>query len=86
MATLLITGGCGFIGSHTCLSLLRKGYHLIIIDSNINSSENVLGRIYKIGHIENKQYENKITFIKEDIRNYEILKKIFIDAIHKKNL
>ena len=84
MTTFLITGGCGFIGSHTCLSLLKKGYNLIIIDSNINSSQNVLGRIYKIGHIENNHYENQITFIKGDIRNYEILKKIFIDAIHKK--
>ena len=63
MATFLITGGCGFIGSHTCLSLLKRGYNLAIIDSNINSSQNVLERIYKIGHIENNQYINQITFI-----------------------
>ena len=54
MTTLLITGGCGFIGSHTCLLLLRKGYQLIILDSNINSSEIVFKRIYQIGNNENK--------------------------------
>ena len=54
MTTLLITGGCGFIGSHTCLSLLKNKYHLIIIDSNINSSEIVLKRICRIGENENK--------------------------------
>ena len=84
MTTFLITGGCGFIGSHTCLSLLKRGYNLTIIDSNINSSVNVLERIYKIGQTENNHYINQITFIKGDIRNYELLKKIFIDAIHKK--
>ncbi len=80
MATLLITGGCGFIGSHTCLSLLKNKYHLIIIDSNINSSEIVLKRICRIGENENKCYQNQISFIKGDLRDYELLKKIFSDA------
>ena len=33
MKTLLVTGGCGFIGSHTCLSLLEKNFDVIVIDS-----------------------------------------------------
>ena len=45
MAKILITGGCGYIGSHTSLLLLQKGYDLIILDSNINSSENIIKRI-----------------------------------------
>ena len=40
MKTLLVTGGCGFIGSHTCLSLLEKNFDVIVIDSNINSGNN----------------------------------------------
>ena len=64
MTTFLITGGCGFIGSHTCLSLLKRGYNLTIFDSNINSSQNVLERIYSIGHIENNNYKNQVTFIR----------------------
>ena len=86
MATFLITGGCGFIGSHTCLSLLKRGYNLTIIDSNINSSVNVLERIYKIGQTENNHYINQITIIKGDIRNYELLKKIFINVFGSINL
>ena len=37
MKSILITGGAGFIGSHTCLSLLEKGYKVIILDSFVNS-------------------------------------------------
>ena len=45
MQSILITGGCGFIGSHTCISFLKKGYKLYIIDSNSNSSSKVLDKI-----------------------------------------
>ena len=48
MTKLLITGGAGFIGSHTCLSLLEKGYKVIILDSLINSKDEVINRIKKI--------------------------------------
>ena len=80
MTTLLITGGCGFIGSHTCFSLLSRGYQLIVLDSNINSSEIVFKRIYQIGNNENKSFQNQITLIKGDLRNYELLNKIFSDS------
>ena len=42
MKTILLTGGAGFIGSHTCVSLLLKGYKLIVIDSLANSSKKSL--------------------------------------------
>ena len=45
MKTILVTGGCGFIGSHTSYTLLKKGYNVLIIDSNINSSEKVIDTI-----------------------------------------
>ena len=38
MKNILITGGAGYIGSHTCLTLLEKGYKVTSIDSNVNSS------------------------------------------------
>ena len=38
MKTILVTGGTGFIGSHTCLALLEKGYRVYVIDSFVNSS------------------------------------------------
>ena len=45
MRRLLRTGGTGFIGSHTCLLLLSKGYELIVVDSLRNSSFESLKRI-----------------------------------------
>ena len=42
MATLLLTGGAGFIGSHSCLRLLEIGHKIIVIDNYINSSQNLL--------------------------------------------
>jgi len=76
MKKILVTGGVGFIGSHTCISLLEKGYKLIILDSNINSYKEVLTRIKLICQLKGI---NKIdlTFEKGDIRNQEFLEKIF---------
>ncbi|MFL0766206.1 MAG: NAD-dependent epimerase/dehydratase family protein, partial [Prochlorococcus sp.] len=42
MAQLLISGGAGFIGSHTCLVLLEAGHHLMVIDNYHNSSAEAL--------------------------------------------
>ena len=45
---ILVTGGCGYIGSHTCLLLLERGYRIIITDSNINSSSKIIDNIFKL--------------------------------------
>tara|TARA_Y100001968_G_scaffold333785_1_gene399459 strand:- start:140 stop:1183 length:1044 start_codon:yes stop_codon:yes gene_type:complete len=77
MKTILITGGTGFIGSHTCLLLLERGFDLIIIDSYINSSpKNLKGALNKI----NSNFDNKITFVKGDIRDQSSLEDIFIES------
>ena len=47
MGKILVTGGAGFIGSHTCLLLLQKGYELVIIDSLINSSYSSIKKNWK---------------------------------------
>ena len=47
MKKILVTGRSGFIGSHTCLLLLTKGYEILIIDSNINSSPRSLDALKK---------------------------------------
>ena len=51
MKTILVTGGAGFIGSHTCLALLERGYHIVIVDSFINSNPICIDRILKISDI-----------------------------------
>ena len=45
MKNIFVTGGTGYIGSHTVLNLLIKGYMVTILDSNSNSSPKVINRI-----------------------------------------
>ena len=69
--TILITGGLGYIGSHTAILLLKKKFNLVIIDNLINSKKSVLSLIEKIS-------KKKIIFYKSDIRNEFILNNIFV--------
>ena len=48
MKTILVTGGTGFIGSHTCVELLQAGYNVIILDNLVNSKESSIDRIKQI--------------------------------------
>ena len=77
MHRILVTGGCGFIGSHTCLALLEKNYEVWVVDSLVNSSHLVLERIKKLS---NKS--NNIKFFKGDIRDIEFIRKVFQKAIN----
>lgn len=67
---ILVTGGAGYIGSHTCVKLLDTGFNVIILDNLSNSNPNVIERIEKIVNKRVKLYVG-------DIRNHNILKKIF---------
>tara|TARA_B100000242_G_scaffold187044_1_gene134509 strand:- start:1205 stop:2242 length:1038 start_codon:yes stop_codon:yes gene_type:complete len=79
LGTVLVTGGCGYIGSHTCISLIKSGYKVVIFDSLINSYESSYKKILKILQNENIDYAQKINFIKGDLRNKKILSKLFLD-------
>lgn len=48
METILVTGGTGFIGSHTCVELINAGYDVVVFDNLVNSKEESLNRIEKI--------------------------------------
>ena len=46
--TILVTGGAGFIGSHTCVELLNAGYEVVVVDNLYNASEKALERVEQI--------------------------------------
>jgi UDP-glucose 4-epimerase len=57
MDTILVTGGCGYIGSHTIVDLLQNGYHVISADNNSRSSEIILNGVEKITGSKVKNYK-----------------------------
>ena len=85
METILITGGTGFIGSHTSISLLNAGYKILIIDSLVNSSLMALDRVSTICNLNKEEILKRIKFINGDIRNREVLDKLFFEAKKNKN-
>ena len=85
MNTVLVTGGCGYIGSHTCISLIKSGYNVIIIDSLINSYEDAYKKILLILKSESKEFVKKLEFIKGDLRNKKLLRKIFSEKKKERN-
>ena len=80
MTNILITGGLGFIGSHISITLLKENNNLTIIDSFTNSDPIVENRIKRIFSKKNIDISNRFKVIRGDIRNFNLLKKIFSDA------
>ena len=77
MKSILITGGAGFIGSHTCLSLLENGFRIIILDSFTNSSPLVIHRLRKILKDKVLDIKDKLIIREGDIRDEDFIKDIF---------
>ena len=78
---LLITGGAGFIGSHTSLLLLEQGFNLVIYDSFHNSSERVFKRFGKILKWDETYLSKRIKVIKGDIRDKKLLDEVFNNCL-----
>ena len=66
MARILVTGGAGYIGSHTCVELLNAGYDVTIVDNLCNSKRTVVDRIQRITG-------RQITFVEADVRDRSAL-------------
>ena len=92
MKTILATGGLGFVGSHTCVALLQKGYDVLVIDSLVNSSEDILKNLNKIlqkGNTtinkftnEKKQNKKQTQSIAILLRTYQLLMNQSISSLH----
>ena len=67
---ILVTGGAGYIGSHTCLELLHAGYEIIVVDNLCNSKEESLRRVQELTN-------KKLIFYKVDLLDRDHLEEIF---------
>ena len=80
---VLVTGGAGFIGSHTVGELLARGYHVVVVDDLSNSSEVALERVRAIAGL--APDDSRLVFYEDDILDRDALARIFdahdIDAI-----
>ncbi len=69
---ILVTGGAGYIGSHTCVELLNSGHEVVVVDNFYNSSKESVSRVEKIT-------EKKISLYGGDVRDRALLEKIFTE-------
>ena len=69
---ILVTGGTGYIGSHTCISLLEKGYDVTIVDNLVNSKALVVDRIEALSG-------KKVKFFEADVCDAAALRRIFAE-------
>lgn len=67
---ILVTGGTGYIGSHTCVELIESGHEVVVVDNLYNSNIHVLERIEKITGV-------KPAFYQVDLKDYDALKAVF---------
>lgn len=78
MAKILVTGGAGYIGSHTCIELLSAGHDVVVLDNLSNSSQESLNRVQQLT-------AKSLDFVEGDILDQQILDQIFqehqIDAV-----
>jgi UDP-glucose 4-epimerase len=66
---ILLTGGCGYIGSHTAVALLERGHQVVLLDNFANSERSVPSQIEKIT-------QKAITFVEGDVKNVELVTQI----------
>ena len=74
MKTILVTGGAGYIGSHTSIELIEAGYDIVVVDNLSNSKTEAVRRVESI-------VNKKITFYKADVCDKDAMRKIF--SAHK---
>lgn len=69
---ILVTGGAGYIGSHTIIELIKEGHDVVVVDNLSNSSKESIRRVEKIT-------DSNIPFYRIDLRDKKTMEKVFID-------
>ena len=67
---ILVTGGAGYIGSHTCVALLEAGYEVVVADNLCNSRAETIERIEEISG-------KSVTFYQIDVTEYRLVEELF---------
>lgn len=78
--TILVTGGCGYIGTHTITCLLADNYNVVVVDSLLNSSEVALDAVVKIAGLTKEERAERLVFHKVDVCDEPKLRKVFQDS------
>ena len=74
---ILVTGGCGYIGSHTITCLLEKNYDVVVVDNLSNSSKISLDQVAKIVGMSDEERQKRIIFHEVDICDKDAFRKVF---------
>ncbi|SDR99340.1 UDP-galactose 4-epimerase [Halopseudomonas xinjiangensis] len=72
--SILVTGGAGYIGTHTCIKLLEAGYQVVVIDNLSNSSPEALRRVEQLAG-------RPVTFVQGDINDAAVLDRLFSEHV-----
>jgi UDP-glucose 4-epimerase len=75
--SILVTGGCGYIGTHTITCLLADNYNVVVVDNLINSSKISLDAVVKITGLSDEERKERLVFHDVDIRDEAAFRKVF---------
>lgn len=74
---VLVTGGAGYIGSHTIVCLLEQGYDVVVVDNLSNSSMVSLDRVAQLTNLDADQRKKRLVFHEVDLCDKDALRKVF---------
>lgn len=74
---ILVTGGCGYIGSHTIVCLLAQNYNVVVVDNLSNSSSVSLDRVAQIAELDAEARKKRLVFHEVDLCDADALRKVF---------
>lgn len=75
--TVLVAGGCGYIGTHTIVCLLEQNYDVVVVDNLVNSNAIALEKVAEIVGLSPEEKEKRMVFHKVDICDEAALRKVF---------